>query len=180
MIGKDWAKYFDGAYLSQIAPSIYIRGDSKRFLEEFKCEFLSEQERNRMVAKIIDVEMVVKDKVVEVTFDNGDKQKSVCREPDVFSLEMAISICITKHLLGGSGPYNQAVRAGLRYYEDKLRKEKAEAEEKERIKKREAKLVAWKNRCKEKRKEAQIEMQKEAYLRALRDFNKELSEASCK
>ena len=119
-------------------------------------------------------------KVVEVLFADGDKQKSVCREPDVFSLETAISICITKHVLGGSNLYNKAVRNGLKCYENKLKKAEAEEKEKERIEKRKAKLAAHKKRRAEKRKEEQIETQKEAYLRAMRDFNKELSEASCK
>jgi hypothetical protein len=130
--------------------------------------------------KIKDVNIIVENKVVEVTFTDGDKQKSVCREPDVFSLEMAISICIAKHVLGGSSSYNKAVHNGLKCYENKLKKENAEAKEKERIHKRKAKLAAYKKRKAEKRKEEQIETQKEAYLRALRDFNKELSEASCK
>ena len=129
--------------------------------------------------KIKDVKIIVENKVVEVLFADGDKQKSVCREPDVFSLETAISICITKHVLGGSSLYNKAVKAGLKCYENKLKKAKAEAEEKERIKKRKAKLAAYKKRKAERRKEAQIEMQKEAHLRAMREFNKELSEASC-
>lgn len=129
--------------------------------------------------KIKDVNIIVENKVVEVLFTDGDKQKSVCREPDVFSLETAISICITKHVLGGSSLYNKTVKAGLKCYENKLKKAKAEAEEKERIKKRKAKLAAYKKRKAERRKEAQIETQKEAYLRALRDFNKELSETSC-
>ena len=93
---------------------------------------------------------------------------------------MAISICITKHVLGGSNLYNKAVRNGLKCYENKLKKAEAEEKEKERIEKRKAKLAAYKKRRAEKRKEEQIETQKEAYLRALRDFNKELSEASCK
>lgn len=130
--------------------------------------------------KIKDVKIIVENKVVEVLFADGDKQKSVCREPDVFSLETAISICITKHVLGGSNLYNKAVRNGLKYYENKLKKAEAEEKEKERIEKRKAKLAAHKKRRAEKRKEEQIETQKEAYLRAMRDFNKELSEASCK
>lgn len=129
--------------------------------------------------KIKDVYIIVENKVVEVTFTDGDKQKSVCREPDVFSLEMAISICITKHVLGGSNLYNKAVRNGLKCYENKLKKAEAEEKEKERIEKRKAKLAAYKKRRAEKRKEEQIETQKEAYLRAMREFNKELSEASC-
>ena len=58
---------------------------------------------------IKDVNILAKNKVVEVTFYGGDKQKAVCDEKDTFDLETAISICITKHLLGGTKAYNDAV-----------------------------------------------------------------------
>lgn len=152
----------------------------EKFAENIKGSLtLSIKKESNVKIKIKDVNIIVENKVVEVTFTDGDKQKSVCREPDVFSLEMAISICITKHVLGGSSLYNKAVRNGLKCYENKLKKAEAEEKEKERIEKRKAKLAAYKKRRAEKRKEEQIETQKEAYLRAMRDFNKELSEASC-
>lgn len=56
---------------------------------------------------IVDVNIIVPNKVVEVTFTDGSKQKSVCKEPDVFNLEQAISICITKQIMGGSSKYNR-------------------------------------------------------------------------
>lgn len=79
-------------------------------------------EREKRV--ISDVNVIVPNKVVEVTFMDGDKQKAVCQEPDVFSLEQAISICLTKHLLGGSGAYNKAIRNGIKLYEKQLETEK--------------------------------------------------------
>ena len=129
--------------------------------------------KKELHTNIKDVKIIVENKVVEVLFTDGDKQKSVCREPDTFSLETAISICITKHLLGGSSPYNKAVKAGIKCYKDKLKKTEADEKEKDRIKKRKAKLVAYKKRRAEKRKEEQIETQKEAYLRAMRELKEE-------
>lgn len=117
--------------------------------------------------RIVDVNVIVPNKVVEITFADGDKQKSVCSEPDVFSLEQAISICITKHLLGGTGKYNKAIKDGMKVYEDKLATEKFEKAEEERIAKKRAKREAYKKRKAEKRKEEQIEIQKEAYVRAM-------------
>lgn len=157
----------------------YKRDMDKIYIETPISGTLSIKKESNVKIKIKDVNIIVENKVVEVTFSDGDKQKSVCREPDVFSLETAISICIAKHVLGGSSLYNKAVRNGLKCYENKLKKENAEAKEKERIEKRKAKLAAYKKRKAERRKEAQIKMQKEAYLRVLRDFNKELSETSC-
>lgn len=119
--------------------------------------------------EIVDVNIIVPNKVVEVTFLGGDKQKAVCQESDEFSLEQAISICITKHLLGGTGAYNKAVKNGIKVYEENQRAEwRAKAEE-ERIAKRRAKKAAYMKRRAEKRREEQIEIQKEAYVRALRE-----------
>lgn len=128
--------------------------------------------------KIADVNIIVPDKVVEVTFADGTKEKTVCREPDVFSLESAISICISKKIMGGSSAYNNAVKRGMKVYEDKQKREATEKEEQERIKKKRVKRLAYKERRaakreeeekqrKEKEREEQIAIQMEAYLRAM-------------
>ena len=128
--------------------------------------------------EIKDVKIIVPDKVVEVTFADGTKEKSVCREPDVFSLESAISICISKKIMGGSSAYNNAIKHGMKVYEDKLKKEAEAKAEQERIEKKRAKRLAYKERRsakraeeemirKEREREEQIEIQKEAYLRAM-------------
>lgn len=131
---------------------------------------------------ITDVNIIVPNKVVEVTFEDGTKEKCVCREPDVFSLESAISICISKKIMGGSGAYNNAVKRGIKIYKDKLEKEALDKAEKERIEKKRAKRLAYKERCAMKREEAekakrdaeieeQIEIQKQAYIRAMEYMN---------
>lgn len=101
-------------------------------------------ENNIPTFKIKDVSIIVPDKVVEVAFEDGTKEKSVCREPDAFSLESAISICISKKIMGGSGAYNNAVKRGMKVYQDKLNKEAAEKTEQERIEKKRAKRLAYK------------------------------------
>ena len=123
---------------------------------------------------ILDINILVPDKVVEVTFADGTKEKSVCREPDVFSLEIAIAICISKKVMGGSSAYNNAVKRGVKVYEDKLKEdEKAKAEE-ERIAKKRAKRLEYKKNKEAKRKaqerEEKIEIQKEAYKRAIEEM----------
>ena len=70
--------------------------------------------------QVADVNIIVPDKVVEVTFLDGTKEKCVCREPDVFSLEQAIGICISKKVMGGSSAYNNAVKHGIKVYEIKF------------------------------------------------------------
>lgn len=121
-------------------------------------------------AKIKAVDILVPNKVVQVTFTDGSAEKAVCQEPDVFSLEQAISICIAKKMMGGSSAFNNAVRRGIKVYNDKLNKEVADKAEQERIARKKAKDAekrALRRAKKEQQeKEKQIEIQAEAFVRA--------------
>lgn len=132
--------------------------------------------------EVKDVNVIVPNKVVEVTFADGTKEKSVCREPDTFNMEFAISICISKKIMGGSSAYNNAIKCGMKVYENKQKREIDEKAEQERIEKKRAKRLAYKKRRaakraaeehqrKAKEREEQIEIQKEAYLRAMKELN---------
>ncbi len=120
---------------------------------------------------------VANDRVVFVTFADGTKEKAVLAADDQFSLEQGISICITKKLLSmktednGSSVYNKIVEKGLKVVEDKKKKAEAEKQEKQVKSNRIKKLKAKKARKANAAREAQIEIQKEAYLRAMREFN---------
>ena len=120
---------------------------------------------------IKDVNILVKDKVVEVIFTDGTKQKAVCDEHDKFDLETEISICITKHLLGGTKEYNDAVRAGVKVHNDKLKKIEEEKKLKELIARKKAKRLAKKQKQAEKKREEAIAIQTEAYIRAMKAMN---------
>jgi hypothetical protein len=124
--------------------------------------------------KITDVNIIVPKKVVEVTFADGTKQKSVCREPDTFSLETAISICISKQIMGGSSAYNNAVKRGMKVYENKLKRIEENRVELERMVKKRAKREEYKKRRAAKReaaeKEKAIAIQTEAYIRAMEEM----------
>lgn len=148
--------------------------------KSFDLELMGIKNFHFYIAKleIKDVNIIVPNKVVEVTFADGTKEKSVCREPDTFSLESAISICISKKIMGGSSSYNNAVKRGVKVYEDKQKREVAEKAEQERIAKKRAKRLAYKERRAAKRaeeekqrkareREDQIAIQTEAYLRAM-------------
>lgn len=140
------------------------------------CAFTTFPVEDNVIPKVTDVNILVPNKVVEVTFLDGTKEKSVCREPDVFSLETAISICISKKIMGGSSAYNNAVKRGMKVYKDKLKKEAAEKSKQESIEAKRKKRLAYKERRDARRveeaKERQIEIQKEAYLRAMKEFEK--------
>ena len=120
------------------------------------------------------IQQVVPNKVVEVTFADGEKTKAICREPDTFSLEMAITICLMKKLLGGSGNYNKTIKACLKQYqkdlEDEARAKQEAIDEEKRKAKRAAKRVQRAERRAEAAKERAIEIQKEAYIRAMKEL----------
>lgn len=134
--------------------------------------------------RIKDVNILVENKVVEVTFADGTKEKAVCQEPDVFSLETAIAICLSKKIMGGSSAYNNAVKRGVKVYEDKIKEAELAKAEHERIAKKRAKRLAYKERKMAKRKaqerEEKIEIQKEAYIRAMTYMNDASKNVSAK
>ena len=148
-------------------------GCAKVILDEINNDIYEEFKNmigdfNMEKCSVVDVNIIVPNKVVEVTFADGTKEKSVCREPDTFSLESAISICISKKIMGGSSAYNNAIKRGMKVYEKKLEFEKHQKEEQERIEKKRAKKLAYKERRTAKKREEQIAIQTEAYLRAMK------------
>ena len=125
-----------------------------------------------IVPIVVDMEIIVPGKVVELTFNDGTKEKAVCDETDAFSLDGAITICAAKKLMGGSSAYNKFVRSVVKQYQHKLENKRVEAEEKERIERKKAKKAEKRKQYKEKkeakeRKKA-IEIQTEAYIRAIK------------
>ena len=115
------------------------------------------------------------DHVVIVEFVDGTSEKAVLHPDDSFSLEQGISICLTKKLVGGSAIYNKLMGRALNVKKNNdATKAKKEAEENER-KERRKKYAAKKAERLAKKREDYINVQKEAYLRALREFNEERS-----
>lgn len=134
---------------------------------------------NVIIPHIKDIQ-VIKDRVVIVSFADDSQEKAVLDSADTFSLEQGISICITKKMLSmetngnGSSAYNKLINHCLKVYENSRKtEEKAKAEE--QAAKEKEKKVADKARVKRikkanKNREREIEIQKEAYLRAMREF----------
>jgi hypothetical protein len=121
---------------------------------------------------IINVEIPCENKVVIVTFADGTKIKTVCDEQDTFTLEMAISIAITKKLLGGTGAYNKAIKQGINAYKDKIKAEEKQAENDRAYYARKAKKEA-KRKLKEEKKREQFKNDlKEAFIEALKTVEK--------
>lgn len=130
-----------------------------------------------VIPRIEDVQSI-NDKVVIVKFVDGTTEKAVLSDDDTFSLEQGISICITKKILNvvlkgakGGSAYNKLVDYGLKVYNDKqkeIEKAKAAAKaEKEAEKKKAERIRKKKAKRKAKLREEQIEIQAEAYRRAM-------------
>lgn len=119
--------------------------------------------------------------VVIVEFCDGTSERAVLSKEDTFNFEQGISVCITKKLLSmvcpnGSGLYNKIIKRAMNVHKNRLyneakalKKEKEEAERRERKHKKNEKRRA-KREMNE--REKQIEIHKEAYLRAMREYNK--------
>lgn len=107
--------------------------------------------------KIKDVEIIIPNKVVKVTFNDDTFEKAVCHEDDTFSLETAITICMNKHLLGGSGKFNNILAKGVKIVEDKVKAAEEAEKEKARI---EAKRLKNHNKRVERRKRKEAEARK--------------------
>ena len=109
------------------------------------------------------------DNAVVVFFADGTRTSAVLDFEDKFNFEYGISICITKKLLGehGHAIYNKLINKAYKVIKaNKKKVEEAEKRKEEEKKARELKK-ARSERRKAKRREAAIEMQKEAYKRAI-------------
>jgi hypothetical protein len=122
-----------------------------------------------------------KTKIVFVDFTDGTSEKAILHPDDEFSLEQGISICITKKLLSmktngyGHSAYNKIINRGVAVYKRSVAAaEKAaknqEAEE-ERITRLNAKIARKKAKRAAKKREYEIELRKEAYVRAMKEIN---------
>lgn len=135
-------------------------------------------------------EEIVPKKVVVVYFRDGQSEKMVCQEPDIFDLHRCLYLAIAKHLykkeyttegieykaseLSMQKKYVKIVESAIKAHNRMLRdQEKAERLEVERIAAKNRKLQKKREKreqAKELKREEVIEMQKEAYLRAMKEY----------
>lgn len=127
---------------------------------------LSDVTRIDHTCTVIEVSIIVPNKVVEVIFTDESKEKVVCKKPDVFSLEKAIAICLAKklyrkdytpdgieymarQLLLKKDTY-KIIKDGLKLYDEKVKTEEermaAKKAEQSRIEKKRTKRDAYKER----------------------------------
>lgn len=155
--------------------------DGKIWVENYKSGFYSS--RRVLLPEICAIDVYNKTTVV-VTFADGTKTSAALHEEDkradgTVSIEQGISICLTKKLLGenGSSLYNKLINKAVKLKaanDKKLEEEAAQKKElREKREKYKRKKAARKERAKKAADEEQIELTKEAFLRAFREFKKE-------
>lgn len=166
------------------------------FVDSFSS-LCNDKELSDKELSIDDINIIVPNKVFEVFFNDGTKEKMVCHKDDTFNLRNGLFIAIAKHLyrkdytqegiewkafeLTHLKKYVKIVDTALKNYDCKLKDiEKsqiaAKAEEKRIERKRIKKLEHAKHRAakrEEIEKEKQIEIQKEAYMRAMQSIKEE-------
>lgn len=135
-------------------------------------------------------EEIVPEQVVVVHFRDGQSEKMVCQEPDVFDLHKCLFLAIAKHLykkeyttegieykaseLSMQKKYVKIVENAIKAHSKMLKdQEKSEKLELERIAAKNRRLQKKREKreqAKELKREEVIEMQKEAYLRAMKEY----------
>ena len=136
---------------------------------------------------ITQIKIIAPNKVVEVYFTDGLKEKMVCHEDDIFDLRNCLFLALAKHMYKDTytvegveykanemkfmKKYVKLVDVALKKHKNaEAAAEKAKAEE-ERVKatveRKKAKLAKYKARCKEKYRQKRIAEQTEAYVNAM-------------
>lgn len=116
---------------------------------------------------------VINDKVVIVTFVDGTTEKAVCDPEDTFDIERAIEICICKKMFGGTKAYNDAIRKALKQINEIDKKRKEDEELAKLIARKKEKAANRKKLRQEKTRKEMIDIQAEAYLKAMKMYNGE-------
>lgn len=145
---------------------------------------------NDIDGTILIFEEIVPEKVVVVYFGDGQSEKMVCREPDVFDLHRCLYLAIAKHLykkeyttegieykaseLSMQKRYVKIVENAIKAHNKMLKdQEKSEKLELERVAAKNRRLQKKREKreqAKEIKREETIEIQKEAYIRAMREY----------
>ncbi len=133
-----------------------------------------------------DYQILCPGKVVRVDFADNTSEKMILKDPDVFDIRRCLFIAIAKRLykntftpegieykatlLSYEKKYAKIVDSTIKNHEkkekEKLLKLQKEKEEKEQIKRKRAKNLKRREQIRKKRIEEQIEIQKEAIIRA--------------
>ena len=165
----------------------WTQADTSRYMQLYDKFNCGQIHRGKISVSLKEVKIITNEEDVaigvKVTFDGGSTQKAICSEDDVFNLEYGITICLLKQFLEALGSanasrdYNNMVRDVLKQYEKQEDAKLVEEEKKAQIEYRRAKRAEKKRRRAERKavaeRERQIEIQKEAYLRAMQEYDRQ-------
>lgn len=181
-----------GTTIAKAKPLEYCSNISQVIFPSIKADNVSpitipsDDIKNMLSLHIKDYQILCPGKVVRVDFTNNTSEKMVLKDPDIFDIRRCLFIAIAKHLykdtfttegieckatlLSYEKKYAKIVDSAIKNHEkkekEKLLKLQKEKEEKERIKRKRAKNLKRREHIRKKRIEEQIEIQKEAIIRA--------------
>ena len=133
---------------------------------------LKDKKENKDMKKSFTVTKVdvYNNRAVKLTFSDGTFTKAVCSDGDTFSLDVGITICMIKKMMGSSSVYNKAMKDIHKLMKRNMKaEEKAKEEEKARKLKRE-KILAKKKARYDAHREDYINALKEGYIRAAKEL----------
>ena len=117
---------------------------------------------------------VYNDRVVKITFADGTYTKAVCSDADEFCLDTGIMVCVMKRLFGGQKEGTKLIALMLddaHAQMEKQENDKIEAENKRIADKQKKRKAELKKAAKAmKAKEEAIDIQKQAYIRAMKEM----------
>lgn len=115
--------------------------------------------REQMFVDIKNIEILDEKKVVKVTFTNGIEVKTECHKSDIFDLRRALFIAIAKYMYSELYTMKgiekiaddlechksaiKVVEAGIKLYNDKIKKNKAEQAKRRREKEKKIRDMAY-------------------------------------
>lgn len=159
----------DGIITFEIPSGVSFEIDDK-FIRWLRGE---EDDGNNLPFSIVKVEILAPQKVIRCTFSDGDIQKAVCCDEDTFTLEAGISVCITKHLIGGTSKYNKAIKQGVDCYKAQIKAEEERIAKEKQDKRRREKYQAYKKRRDEKRSSRDVQKELELLEKLLERLKEE-------
>ncbi len=162
---KSFYNYLEKNYIVKVEP-----------VNEYQTKWSRNEKGNKAMFK--DIKEIVPEKVYEFTFQDGTKIKTILDKEDIFNLEYAFYLALSKKLykdtltfegvlnkvyeLRYEKKYAKEVEKGLKLFK-KIQKEKAKEEEAEEIAKRQHKrYVRRKQEAKARKKKDQINLIAEA------------------
>lgn len=119
---------------------------------------------------------ILNEKAILFVFADGTTVTTVCSEEDKYNLEEAINVAICKKKFGGTSEYNNAIRKGIKQVKAIDLKREREAAEQKELERRRAKRLERKLRRKEAKRQEQIDIQAEAFYKALQMCDDQLKD----